>query len=222
MRSWPSGSWRSGSQRPSLCWSLQPRPGSRKRGPTHTADLPAVSFLCREVSSCLVFCPVKKMCEETASWIVAAARRRSTAPAGAAQDGDDTTQWGELDVLVVDMPPGIADAALDAVRLLRRAEHLVIATGSRVVVETVRRTLRLLKQIDAPIVGLVENMRRGDGEPQLGVWLMPDPLDVDSKQTTFVWGDEATVASWMAALYPALYRWDPELPSRHHSVSAHT
>jgi len=74
------------------------------------------------------------------------------------------TQWGELDVLVVDMPPGIADAALDAVRLLRRAEHLVIATGSRVVVETVRRTLRLLKQIDAPIVGLVENMQRGDGE----------------------------------------------------------
>ena len=51
-------------------------------------------------------------------------------------------------------------------------------------------------------------VRRGDGEPQLGVWLMPDPLDVDSKQTTFVRGDEATVASWMAALY----RWDPELP----------
>ena len=44
------------------------------------------------------------------------------------------TQWGELDVLVVDMPPGIADAALDAVRLLRRAEHLVVATGSRIVV----------------------------------------------------------------------------------------
>ena len=74
------------------------------------------------------------------------------------------TQWGELDVLVVDMPPGIADAALDTVRLLRRAEHLVVATGSRVVVETVRRTLRLLRQIDAPVVGLVENMQRGDGD----------------------------------------------------------
>jgi ATP-binding protein involved in chromosome partitioning len=74
------------------------------------------------------------------------------------------TQWGELDVLVVDMPPGIADAALDAVRLLRRAEHLVVATGSRIVVETVQRTLVLLKQIDAPVVGLVENMRRSEGE----------------------------------------------------------
>jgi len=73
------------------------------------------------------------------------------------------TQWGELDVLVVDMPPGIADAALDAVRLLRRAEHLVVATGSRIVVETVQRTLVLLKQIDAPVIGLVENMQRSEG-----------------------------------------------------------
>ena len=74
------------------------------------------------------------------------------------------TQWGELDVLIVDMPPGIADAALDAVRLLRRAEHLVVATGSRIVVETVQRTLVLLKQIDAPVIGLVENMQRSEGE----------------------------------------------------------
>ena len=74
------------------------------------------------------------------------------------------TQWGELDVLVVDMPPGIADAALDAVRLLRRAEHLIVATGSRIVVETVQRTLVLLKQIDAPVIGLVENMQRSEGE----------------------------------------------------------
>ena len=74
------------------------------------------------------------------------------------------TRWGELDVLVVDMPPGIADAALDAVRLLRRAEHLVVATDSRIVVETVQRTLVLLKQIGAPVIGLVENMQRGEGE----------------------------------------------------------
>jgi ATP-binding protein involved in chromosome partitioning len=74
------------------------------------------------------------------------------------------TQWGELDVLVVDMPPGIADAALDAVRLLRRAEHLVVATGSRIVVETVQRTLVLMKQIDAQVIGLIENMQRGEGD----------------------------------------------------------
>ena len=73
------------------------------------------------------------------------------------------TQWGELDLLVIDMPPGISDAALDAVRLLPRAEHLVVATDSRVVLETVRRTLDLLRRVRAPILGLVENMRRADG-----------------------------------------------------------
>jgi ATP-binding protein involved in chromosome partitioning len=71
------------------------------------------------------------------------------------------TRWGELDVLVVDMPPGLGDALLDAVRLIPRAEHLVVATGSRVVLETVRKNLRLLRRIEAPVVGLVENMSRG-------------------------------------------------------------
>lgn len=72
------------------------------------------------------------------------------------------TRWGELDVLVVDMPPGIGDALLDAVRILRRAEYLVVANPSKVVVETVRRTVRLLAELRAPIVGVLENMARGD------------------------------------------------------------
>jgi ATP-binding protein involved in chromosome partitioning len=71
------------------------------------------------------------------------------------------TQWGELDVLVVDMPPGLGDATLDAVSLLPGAEFLVVANGSAVVLETVRRMLRLLLELRAPIVGVVENMERG-------------------------------------------------------------
>jgi len=55
------------------------------------------------------------------------------------------------------------DAALDAVRLLERAEYLVVATDSRVVLETVRRTLGLLRRVRAPILGIVENMRRDEG-----------------------------------------------------------
>jgi hypothetical protein len=48
------------------------------------------------------------------------------------------------------------------------------------------------------------SVRRGEGEIQLGVWLwlMTDPLDVDSKQTTFIRGDagDATLERWMGAL----------------------
>ena len=74
------------------------------------------------------------------------------------------TRWGELDLLVVDMPPGISDAALDAARLLGRAEHLVVATDSRVVLETVRRTLSLLRRVRTPILGVLENMSRDGGD----------------------------------------------------------
>jgi len=73
-------------------------------------------------------------------------------------------QWGELDFLVIDMPPGLGDALLDAVRLLRRAEFLVVSTASLVVLETVKRSLGLLEQVGVPIVGVVENMRRGKGK----------------------------------------------------------
>jgi ATP-binding protein involved in chromosome partitioning len=72
------------------------------------------------------------------------------------------TCWRALDVLVIDMPPGLGDASLDLARLLRRAEYLVVAGKSRVVLETVRRTLRFLTESRAPIAGVVENMARED------------------------------------------------------------
>jgi ATP-binding protein involved in chromosome partitioning len=70
------------------------------------------------------------------------------------------TRWGELDCLVIDMPPGLSDATLDAVRLLPRAEYLAVATSSRVVLETARKMLRLHAELRTDVSGLVENMRR--------------------------------------------------------------
>lgn len=73
------------------------------------------------------------------------------------------TRWGELDCLVIDMPPGLGDATLEAARLLPRAEYLVISSASRMVVETVRRTLGLLRRMDRPLLGVVENMAGPSG-----------------------------------------------------------
>ncbi len=70
------------------------------------------------------------------------------------------TRWGELDALIVDMPPGLADTALDVMRLLPRAEYLTVTTSSSVVLQTVRRTLALLCELRASVWGLVENMAR--------------------------------------------------------------
>lgn len=68
------------------------------------------------------------------------------------------TRWGELDTLVIDMPPGLGDTALDAVRLLPRGEYLVVTSGARLVTETVRRSLALLQRSLSPVLGIVENM----------------------------------------------------------------
>jgi ATP-binding protein involved in chromosome partitioning len=69
------------------------------------------------------------------------------------------TQWGELDFLVLDMPPGIGDAVLDLVRLVKRIEFLIVTTSSRLAFETVKKQVRLLQDLKVPIIGVVENMK---------------------------------------------------------------
>jgi ATP-binding protein involved in chromosome partitioning len=69
------------------------------------------------------------------------------------------TQWGELDFLVVDMPPGIGDAVLDLVRLVKRIEFLIVTTPSLLAFETVKKQVSLLRDLKTPIIGVVENMK---------------------------------------------------------------
>jgi ATP-binding protein involved in chromosome partitioning len=74
------------------------------------------------------------------------------------------TQWGELDFLVIDMPPGIGDAVLDLVRLVKRIEFLIVTTPSLLAFETVKKQVRLLQDLKVPIIGVVENMKRDSAE----------------------------------------------------------
>ncbi len=74
------------------------------------------------------------------------------------------TQWGELDFLVLDMPPGIGDAVLDLVRLVKRIEFLIVTTPSRLAFETVKKQVRLLQDLHVPIIGVVENMKMNQSE----------------------------------------------------------
>jgi ATP-binding protein involved in chromosome partitioning len=69
------------------------------------------------------------------------------------------TQWGELDFLVIDMPPGISDAVLDLVRLVKRIEFLIVTTPSLLAFETVKKQVSLLQDLNIPIIGVVENMK---------------------------------------------------------------
>jgi ATP-binding protein involved in chromosome partitioning len=69
------------------------------------------------------------------------------------------TQWGGLDFLVIDMPPGIGDAILDLVRLVKRIEFLIVTTPSLLAFETVKKQAALLCELKMPIIGVIENMK---------------------------------------------------------------
>ncbi|MEM4402556.1 MAG: P-loop NTPase [Candidatus Caldarchaeum sp.] len=70
------------------------------------------------------------------------------------------TRWGELDFLIIDMPPGMGDTTLDAIRLLKNPRFLVVTTPSRVVQETVGKLVALLRELNVPMLGIIENMSR--------------------------------------------------------------
>jgi len=72
------------------------------------------------------------------------------------------TKWGKLDCLVIDMPPGISDATLDLIRLIKRIRFLIVTTPSRLAYETVRKLLNLLKELNVPVLGVMENMKIQD------------------------------------------------------------
>lgn len=68
------------------------------------------------------------------------------------------TQWGELDFLVIDMPPGINDTALDVIRLLPRTEVLAVTTPSVLAHSVLDRSIELYNDLKVPVLGVIENM----------------------------------------------------------------
>jgi ATP-binding protein involved in chromosome partitioning len=78
--------------------------------------------------------------------------------------------WGELDTLLVDMPPGTGDVAISLGQLLPRAEAIVITTPDRTAQEVAVRAALMAKKTDMRLVGVVENMSYlvGSGEAVFG------------------------------------------------------
>ncbi len=74
------------------------------------------------------------------------------------------TRWGKLDFLVVDMPPGIGDATLDLIRLIKNIEFLIVTTPSQLAFETVRKLVSLLKELKISVMGIIENMKLGNSK----------------------------------------------------------
>ena len=67
-------------------------------------------------------------------------------------------EWGELDYLIVDLPPGTGDAALSLAQSLPLSGGIIVTLPQQVSLEDARRGLEMFRQLDVPIFGVVENM----------------------------------------------------------------
>jgi ATP-binding protein involved in chromosome partitioning len=68
------------------------------------------------------------------------------------------TDWGDLDYLVVDLPPGTGDAQLTLVQQVPLAGVVMVTTPQEVALADVRRGVAMFRQVQVPVLGIVENM----------------------------------------------------------------
>ena len=67
-------------------------------------------------------------------------------------------EWGELDVLVVDMPPGTGDAQLTLAQKVPLTGAVIVSTPQDIALLDARRGLNMFRKVDVPVFGIVENM----------------------------------------------------------------
>jgi ATP-binding protein involved in chromosome partitioning len=67
-------------------------------------------------------------------------------------------EWGELDYLVVDLPPGTSDAQLTLAQAVPISGTVLVTTPQEVALSDVAKALSMLRRLNVPIIGLVENM----------------------------------------------------------------
>lgn len=67
--------------------------------------------------------------------------------------------WGELDYLVFDLPPGTGDEPLSIAQLIPEPDgSVIVTTPQEVALQTIRRAVNFSKKVDLPVIGLIENM----------------------------------------------------------------
>lgn len=67
-------------------------------------------------------------------------------------------EWGALDVMVVDMPPGTGDVALTMAQRVALAGALIVSTPQDIALADARRGVRMFERTNVPVLGLIENM----------------------------------------------------------------
>jgi ATP-binding protein involved in chromosome partitioning len=66
--------------------------------------------------------------------------------------------WGELDIMVVDMPPGTGDAQLTMAQQVPLAGAVIVSTPQDIALLDARKGLNMFRQVEVPVLGIIENM----------------------------------------------------------------
>lgn len=66
--------------------------------------------------------------------------------------------WGHIDVCIVDMPPGTGDAQISLSQLVAISGAVVVTTPQEVALADVRKSISMLRKVNIPLIGIVENM----------------------------------------------------------------
>ena len=69
-----------------------------------------------------------------------------------------SVEWGKLDYLVVDLPPGTGDVALSLIQTVPLTGAIVVSTPSDVSLQDARKAIEMFRQMKVDLVGMVENM----------------------------------------------------------------
>ena len=67
-------------------------------------------------------------------------------------------EWGELDVMVVDLPPGTGDAQLTMAQRVPLTGAVIVSTPQDIALIDARKGLNMFRKVDVPVFGIVENM----------------------------------------------------------------
>jgi ATP-binding protein involved in chromosome partitioning len=70
----------------------------------------------------------------------------------------EQTRWGDLDILLVDMPPGTGDIQLTLAQRARLSGAVIVTTPQDIALLDARKGIEMFRKVDVPILGIIENM----------------------------------------------------------------
>ena len=103
-------------------------------------------------------------------------------------------EWGELDYLIIDLPPGTGDASLSLAQMLPLSGVLIVTIPQAISLEDASRGLSMFQTLEVPILGIIENMRgeffgSGGGEDLARIAKVPFLGAVPMDQSVRIGGD---------------------------------